>query len=125
MKKQLLLSACVLFLLSVFSSCFRDHDVSIYVSDSEDVYRMKAKYRKNQTLAVQRFLDEEFRDDNIISFKNSSVDEEIILDDDTRFYINSRPGKLKIQIDKTENTEESYNKIKAVCEDIKVLLAEN
>lgn len=125
MKKQLLLSASVLFLLSVFSSCFRDHDVSIYVSDSEDVYRMKAKYRKNQTLAVQRFLDEEFRDDNIISFKNSSVDEEIILDDDTRFYINSRPGKLKIQIDKTENTEESYNKIKAVCEDIKVLLAEN
>lgn len=125
MKKQLLLSACVLFLLSVFSSCFRDHDVSIYVSDSEDVYRMKAKYRKNQTLTVQRFLDEEFRDDNINSFKNSSVDEEIILDDDTRFYINSRPGKLKIQIDKTENTEESYNKIKAVCEDIKVLLAEN
>ena len=125
MKKQLLLSASVLFLLSVFSTCFRDHDVSIYVSDSEDVYRMKAKYRKNQTLAVQRFLDEEFRDDNIISFKNSSVDEEIILDDDTRFYINSRPGKLKIQIDKTENTEESYNKIKAVCEDIKVLLAEN
>jgi hypothetical protein len=125
MKKQFLVIAFGLFLLSFFSSCFRDHDISIYVNDSEDQYRMKAKYRKNKTHDVQRLLDEYFKENNIVSFKNSWVDEEIILDDDTKFYINLRPGKLKIQIDKTENSEESCDKIRAVCEDIKILLAEN
>lgn len=123
MKKQFVLWACGLFLVAVFSSCFRDHNISISVSDEEDVYRMTAKFDRSRTWAVRRYLNEHLHRHNSRSFKNSSIDGSVTLDDGTSFYMLSRPGRLKIKMDKTENSEEACAKVKDMCEDIKDILA--
>ncbi len=126
MKKQFPLMMCGLFFLVALSSCFhRYHHTSISISDSRDVYQLCASYDKNKTHKLQRLLDEDLRDDNEWSFKNSRVDETITLDDRTTFYMRLYPGELKIKLDKSENSEASCQKMKDVFEDIKYLLAGN
>lgn len=126
MKKHVIPAATGLILLLLMSSCFHHHHrVSMSLSDREDAYEMHAVYRKNQAHMVQVYLDEHLLNNNFVSFKNEPVDEEITLDDQTTFYINAYPGELKIKIDKTENSEESYEKVKQICEDLRDRLADN
>ena len=86
---------------------------------------MDASYRKTQTHKVRAYLNEHLLNKSVVSFKNKSMDEEITLDDNTTFYINSYPGELRIKIDKTENSDESFEKVRQVCEDLKDILADN
>ena len=126
MKKQFVLLFCGLFFLAVFSSCLRrHHNTSISISDSRDIYQMCASYDKNKTYKVQRLLDEDLEHNDDASFRNAKVDATITLDDNTTFYMKLFPGELKIKIDKTKNSGESFLKIKVTCEDIKDFLAGN
>ena len=86
---------------------------------------MTASYEKKKAHRVQQFLNRCLEHNNYTSFGNTRVDATITLDDRTTFYMRSFPGKLKIKLDKTENSEESYYKMKDICEDIKNILAEN
>ena len=45
--------------------------------------------------------------------------------DETTFYINANPGELSIRINKNENSEESCERVKRICEDIKVIIEDN
>lgn len=113
-------------ILSALSSCHNHrHDISISVSDDEDEYEMDAAYRKNKTHAVQVYLNDHLLSNSTVSVKNDLKDKEITLDDNTTFYINSNPGSLNIKIDKTKNSEESCEKLRQVCEELKDILAEN
>lgn len=85
---------------------------------------MKASYERKKTFKIQEFLDSRL-EHNGTSFRNTKTNTRITLDDGTTFYMKSYPGKLKIEFNKTENSEEAYYKIKGICEDIKSLLAEN
>ena len=125
MKKYFISAGFGLLLLIGISSCFHNHNISISVSDDEDEYEMDALYKRNQTHAVQVYLNEHLLKNSTVSFKNKSVDEEITLDDNTTFHINANPGELSIKIDKAKNSEESCEKIKQICEDIKDILADN
>jgi hypothetical protein len=125
MKKHFIYTLPGFIFLVVLSSCFHNHNISITVSDDEDEYEMDALYRKNQTHKVRAYLNEHLLNKSVVSFKNKSMDEEITLDDNTTFYINSYPGELRIKIDKTENSAESFEKVKQVCEDLKDILADN
>ena len=111
MKKYFLFIAVFLFSAVLFSSCIRYHDISISISDDEDVYRMKALYDEYKTKAVQRRINKYLEENHSMSFVNASTDKEISLDDGTSFYVVSRPGKLKIKMDRTENSEEAYDKV--------------
>ena len=125
MKKHFIYTLPGFIFLVVLSSCFHNHNISISVSDDEDEYEMDASYRKNQTHRVRAYLNEHLLNKSVVSFKNRSMDEEITLDDNTTFYINSYPGELRIKIDKTENSDESFEKVRQVCEDLKDILADN
>ena len=57
-----------------------------------------------------------------MSFVNSQIDGKLALDDRTTFYIKKYPGFLKIKLDKNENSEEAYRRMKAMCEGIKKIL---
>ena len=124
MKKYFISVVLGLMLLVFGSSCFHDHDICISISDDEDEYEMDASYRKNQTHAVRVYLEEHLLNSRALS-KRRWRNEEITLDDKTTFYINSYPGKLRIKIDKTENSEESYEKVRRACEELKEILADN
>lgn len=125
MKKQFVLLLSGLFLMVLFSSCFRDHNISISVSDSEDIYQMTAKYPKYKTRKVERMIDEFLEDISSRSYKHRRSDYEITLDDMSVMYLRSDPGKLKIRVDKTENTEACCAKAEEICEEIKRVLTDD
>ncbi len=127
MKKTFILIAVGVVLLSVFSSCYyySDDDVAISIKDSDDEYKLSARFDKNKTRAVQNFIEDYTDNNGLFKSANSEVDGKITLGDNTMVYIKSKRGKLKIQFDKDENSEESYERIKNMCEGIKDLLAEN
>jgi len=125
MKKQFALLLPGLFLMLVFSSCFRDHNISISVSNSEDVYQMTARYPKYKTRKVEQMLGEFLEDISSRSYKHRRSGYEITLDDMSVMYLRSDPGKLKIRIDKTENRETCCTKAEEICEEIKRVLADD
>jgi hypothetical protein len=124
MKKHFISVVLGLMVLVFLSSCFHNHDISISVSDDEDEYEMEASYQKNKTHAVQVYLDDHLLN-NRASSKRRWRNEEITLDDNTKIYLRSYPGELSIKIDKTENSEESYDKVRQACEELKEILADN
>lgn len=125
MKKHFISTVPGIIFLIFLSSCFHNHNISISISDDEKEYEMDASYRKNQTHKVRAYLNEHLLSNSVVLVKNTSMDEEIILDDNSTFYINSYPGELRIKMDKTENSEASCEKVKQVCEDLKDILADN
>ena len=86
---------------------------------------MTALYEENKTRKIRRFLKNCFEEHNKTLFKNRHVDATITLEDKTTFYIDSYPGQLKIKLDKRENSDGAYYKIKYICENIKDMLDEN
>jgi hypothetical protein len=125
MKKYFITAASGLILLLCLSSCFHHHNFSISVSDDEDEYKMDALYNKNRSHFVQVYLDDHLMNSSTVSFKDRDYDDEINLDNDTKIYINSHPGRLKIKINKRNNSKEACDEIKQVCEDLKDILADN
>jgi hypothetical protein len=127
MKKYSLSIFMALMMLTTISSCFHinDHDISISISDDDDEYEMNAAYKRSQTHAVQVYLNDHLLNGEIKLRHNDHVDKEITLDDKTTLYINSNPGRLYIKIDKTENSEESCERVRQACKDLKEILADN
>lgn len=129
MKIRFLLVAGVLFSISVLSSCHwhrGNHEVSVSVNDEEDIYQFSARFDDNKTIAVERYIKQCTEDGHIFKYGgHGDMDATLILDDNTRVYIRSREGRLKIKFNKEENSEESYERIRDMCEGIKELLAKN
>ena len=128
MKIFLILVAAGVFLANIFSSCFNyhDNDVSVSIQEDEEEYKLSAHFEDRKTRAVQNFIKEYTA--STVNFKskgNNYVDATVTLDDNTKFYIKSKEGLLKIKFDKEQNSEESYEKVKEMCEGVKELLAEN
>ena len=125
MKKYFFSAVPLLIFMLSFSSCFHDHNISVSINDDEDEYEMDASFQRKQTHAVQVYLNDNLLVNGSEWHRNDEVEKEITLDDNTTFYIDASPGELRIKIDKTENSEQSCEKLRQVCEDIKDLLADN
>ena len=119
------LSALFYALLSitVISCMHNDRDINITLNESGHYYSMKAYFGKNKTTDVERYMDSRIGRRSNMSFVNSQIDGKLALDDHTTFYIKKSPGLLKIKLDKTENSEEAYERIRSMCEGIKKVLA--
>ena len=85
---------------------------------------MYASYDRDKARKIQRLLDRELNVDIGRSGRNTHVDATITLDDRTTFYMQAFPGELRINFDKTRNSEDSWNKMQDVCEEIKEALEE-
>jgi len=122
-KRKLLYAALILFVAVAFNSCFHDHDLNISVNDDEDTYRMRASYDEDRAGAVRQIINAHLHQQHRLSIEHGFVDTDITLDDGTSFHIRTRPGKLRINFDKTENSEENCERLKEMCEEIKEALA--
>jgi hypothetical protein len=118
-KRKLLYAALILSVTVTLSACFHDHSISISVNDDEDIYKMKASFDENQTRAVQRIINEHLREHISLSTIHGFIDTDVTLDDGASCHIKSRPGSLRINFDKSENTEENCERLKEMCEEIK------
>jgi hypothetical protein len=72
---------------------------------------------------VDEYMDSRIGRTSNMSFVNSRIDGKLALDDHTTFYIKKYPGFIEIKLDKNENSEEAYHRIKAMCEGIKKVIA--
>jgi hypothetical protein len=123
MKNNLLLIILIALSLSIYFSCshfHNRHDINISVSESSYSYRLTAYFNKTGNKKVQRYINDCIKPNE---FEGNYIDVNTILDDKTSFYIKSVPGKLFIKLDKRENSEASYRRIKKMCEGIKEVLA--
>jgi hypothetical protein len=130
MKKGFILIAVAVLLTGMFSSCYNyndynDDDVSISIKENENEYKLSARFDKNKTWVVQNYIENYTENSGLFKSDNNEVEGTITLDDNTTVYIKSKKGRLKIKLDKEENSQESYENIKDMCEGIKDLLAEN
>jgi len=111
-----------LFVAISFSSCHFRHNTNISIHEQRDSYEFYASYSKNKTVKVQRYLDERLGSSEFYRSELDDYDRTEVMNDDTKFYIQSTPGRIKIKLDKRENTEESYKRVKLICEGLKDVL---
>jgi len=116
--KKLVIFFCALSLCIAIISCgFPGGSISIKHSEYDHYYEMTAKFNSDRTAAVERWLDKELPSGNM-SFANTEIDGDIMLDNQATFYIKKSPGFLNIKLDKEKNSDAVYKKIRAVCEGI-------
>lgn len=117
MKKLLL----IVFLSPAFLMCQRN-GITITEKVTNDLtYQFTADYPESETGTVQNILSRHLKDSGM-SFTNTKLDGDLGLDNGMFFYINSRPGSLKIVCDRSKNSEENYERIRKMCEGIKKTL---
>jgi len=123
MKKSFLLTGGFMLLIWVSISCSdAHHDTKISISESKDTYQMSAWFNPGKTSEVHKYMDQKLGKHNEMSFVNAEIDGTITLDDHTVFYLKSLPGDLEIELDKSENSQESYQQVKEMCEGIKKVI---
>ena len=125
MKNVAVIVLYCLLLSSVSISCWHrsnNDNINLTVSESGNDYKITAEYPEQNTVNVERYMNRKFGDESNISFINTRIDAEITLDDGTKFYMNNRPGILELKLDKSENSNASYRKIKAFGEGLKPVL---
>ncbi len=98
------------------------NNISINVSDSDDTYRISAKYSPRQSARIQRFLCDELHSE---VFKERRAINYLVLGERNRVYIKTSPGRVYLKVDKNENDEETIVKMKEIAEGIKHRLTEN
>ena len=104
-------------------SCMHNGNIHISYSEAGHYYSMKANFSKSKTRNVEEYMDEKIGAGSNTSFVNTRFDGQLTLDDHTTFYIKKHPGLIEIRLDKNENSDEAYLRIKSMCEGIKKVLA--
>lgn len=113
----------VTLLTSVMAfSCNNSENVSVKVKDADDYYRFTATFNKKKSARVNRFINSQIAPTRIES--DEDIDITTKLDDQTTFRWESSPGELMIYLDKDENSEASYHRIKGMCENIKDIITD-
>jgi hypothetical protein len=122
--RRLKLITCYIAMTTFCSSCLTHHhgDTSISISETKDSYSMFVHFDKEKTGEIQRYIDKQIGRANNISFVHTEMNATIMLDDETKFYIKSFPGELKIKFDKTKNSYRSYTEIKRMCMGVKAII---
>ena len=126
MRKLLMVMVLGVFILAGLC-CFalfqiaNNTDINITVNDSEDTYRVEANYGRDQSKRILSYVDAELN--NSKRFRNNHLDEDVDLDQDTHFHINTEPGHLEIIVDKDENDPASIARFKRITQGIKVRLS--
>ena len=122
MKNKILTFIAGVVLTSFSISCTNEGDVKISVTDSDDTYEFYAKYDKKKTRRVQDFINSK------VAPSSYSTDDEmeitVTLDDKTEFELVEAPGKVRIKLDKEDNSNASYHRIKEMCEGIKKVIGQ-
>lgn len=98
-------------------------DIAINVNDSEDQYQVDASYGRNQSRKVLSYIDAQLSKTK--QFRHATMEGDIELEDHTKLFIKTRPGRLLIKVNKNENDSASVERIKNLTEGIKIRLTEN
>ncbi|QHT69744.1 hypothetical protein GXP67_25395 [Rhodocytophaga rosea] len=126
MKISYFLYIACMCLISLLPACHLMHnnDLEVTVSESEDSYELAAYFDESKTSAIQSYINRELRPNSVFGSVTDKLNITTMLDDKTTFHINSSPGKLKITLDKKENSKASYYRIKKIGEGVHSILVQ-
>lgn len=110
------------FVCYVFYKIVNNTDISISVNDTEDQYQVNASFGRGQSRKLLSYIDAQLSRSK--QFRHSVMNGDMVLDDNTRIYFKTRPGKLLIRVNKNENDSASIERIKKLTEGIKLRLTE-
>jgi hypothetical protein len=110
----------VIFALSSLLACSDSNNLTISVTDSDDAYEFYAKFDKQKTQRVQDFINTKIAPSSSVT--GDDIDITTTLNDKTQFKLEEYPGKVRIKLDKDENSKASYQRVKAMCEGLKQVI---
>jgi hypothetical protein len=93
--------------------------VSVTVKESDHQLRIDAKFKRSQTDQVARIIKDAL--DGNASDENMHATTFTIRDDD-KLFVRLRKGRLKIRLDKDENDEVTYNRVRRLADQIKIII---
>lgn len=125
MKNLLLIFATISCIGYVTFRNSQKNDVDLKLSEDKYKMQISAKFPDDKTSDVQSFLTEELGDSNDMSFKNSSIDGEIGLNDGSFFYMKLAEGRLKIEMERKRNGQTAYKRLKKMFLGLKTVLTTN
>lgn len=122
MKNSLLSVLAAMILLSICVSCSNSKDVKISVTDSDDTYEFFAKFDRKKSRPIQDYINAKIAPSSI--YTDDDVEITTTLDDKTQFELEESPGKVRIKLDKEDNSVASYHRVKNMCEGIKKIISQ-
>lgn len=111
----MLISACNLF---------HHNDLEVTVSESEERYQFTAYFDESKTGKVQAYINDAVSPAGVFNSRDHKLNTIATLDDKTTFHINASPGKLTITLNKKENTQAAYHRIKKIGEGVQLILVQ-
>ncbi len=98
-------------------------NISINVNDNIEEYQVEASFGKAKSRRVLSYIDAQLSKTK--QFRHSLMEGDIELEDHTKLYIKTRPGKLFIKVNKNDNDSASIERIRELTEGIKLRLTDN
>ncbi|PTQ95065.1 hypothetical protein C8P68_106280 [Mucilaginibacter yixingensis] len=104
----------------ILSACrMGGNGTKIEVSSNRYEYKFSARYNSDITPGVEQYINEQIKPTSILNSQNHRVDLAVILADHTNFNIKSSPGRLDIEMNKKDNTGQSYTRVNNLCAGIR------
>lgn len=122
--KNVLFALVGSLLLMTGTGCSDHNNISITVTDSKSIYQLAATFDKRKTEKVLASLNDALGPTNVSPTATVLYNGKVTLDDETTVDIKSAPGKLRILLNKRENSYESYIRVKKMFEKIGAALKE-
>ncbi|MFI5451970.1 hypothetical protein ACHMWN_07405 [Pedobacter sp. UC225_61] len=109
----------------VFGCNLNQSNQSISVKKTEGAYNFEASYPERKTAKVIAYIESTLKEDDLFSTVKSKHNSEVVLKDNTRFYLKAEPGFIIIDVKKQKNSLTSYQKMEKLCMGIKDVISEN
>jgi hypothetical protein len=122
----LLIPLFVVFLASTAVSIkeyLNDGDINISVTEDEDALEITARFPRDQTRAVHDYLRSQINLSDLSDLNAVVIKKYQTPDDKMTISLRSRPGYIRIVLDKHGNSREAYRKLKDASEGIKAVLS--
>ena len=121
MKKKNIMA--LLLACAVWISCRHHGSQTITISETASELSMYADFDKKLDGQVADLL-EQTGGEYAHLFKSNGNNEKLVLDDHTIFELRKSPGHVRIKLNRTENSGESYYRVRALCNGIKDILGQ-
>ena len=117
--KKLIIICCAMQCIFLAACWHNDGDISFRYKDNHDSYTMDARFSKNQARTAEQYMNDVLGEKNKFSFLNTQTDAVFTLNDGSKFYMKKSPGHILIRVNRDENSDITYHRIKEMCKGIK------
>lgn len=105
-------------LVLIVIGCGTDNDIAIGIFETKDELVLSASYPENESKRVHEYVRSKLRMTDISDLRYLEIKEYQTPDQKMIFYIKSRDGYLKIMLDRSKNTYQSYKTLKKTGQEL-------